>query len=164
MKEPPTVRVELIIPASRRAVWDVLTDFARYPEWNPFTIGVGTSGRIGDPVDLDVMLGGKRMKMRERMRVFEPMHRVGWGLQILGGRLLDCTRVQELEDAGEGATRYVCHESFRGLSVPLFFGLYQKRMQAGFEANAQALSRRVVALAARADAQPLASLVGSLER
>lgn len=148
MSDPalPTVRVELVIPAPRRAVWDVLVDFARYPEWNPFTVGVETTGRIGDPVRLDVLLGGRRMKMRERMRVNEPMHRIGWGLYILGGWVLDCTRVQELEDAGDGQTHYVCHESFRGFSVPLFFSRYRGAMQDGFEAAARALKERVAAL------------------
>jgi hypothetical protein len=148
MSDVPTVRVELFIPAPRLAVWDVLVDFARYPEWNPFTVGVHTTGRIGDPVQLDVVMGGRRMKMRERMRVYEPQRRVGWGLHILGGVLLDCTRVQELEDTADGQTRYVCHESFRGLSVPFFFGYYRAPMQEGFEAAARALSQRVVALRA----------------
>lgn len=152
MKDAPTVRVETIISAPRRAVWDVLVDFARYPEWNPFTVGVATTGRIGDPVLLDVKLGGRRLRMRERMRVYEPERRVGWGLYLAGGVLLDCTRVQELEDAAEGSTRYACHESFRGLSVPIFFGLTRAAMQEGFEANAEALRRRVLALTSRADA------------
>ncbi|HKP55299.1 MAG TPA: SRPBCC domain-containing protein [Polyangiales bacterium] len=146
MKSLPTVRVETIIPAPRPAVWDVLVDFARYPEWNPFTIGVTTRGHIGDPVLLDVMLGGRRLKMRERMRVHEPERRIGWGLHLLGGALLDCTRIQELEDAGEGSTRYVCQESFRGLSVPLFYGLFRNAMQEGFRANAEALRERVARL------------------
>lgn len=144
----PTVRVESIIPAPRGVVWDVLVEFARYPEWNPFTVGVTTTGRVGDRVLLDVRLGGRRLKMRERMRVFEPQRRVGWGLYLLGGHLLDCTRVQELEDTPDGQTRYVCYESFRGLSVPLFFGYYRAPMQEGFEAVARALRERVVALRA----------------
>jgi hypothetical protein len=148
MKALPTVRVERLIPAPRRLVWDVLVDFQRYPDWNPFTVGVHTTGRVGDPVRLDVVLGGRRMTMRERMRVNEPLQRIGWGLHLLGGVLLDCTRVQELQDAGDGSTRYVCHESFRGLSVPLFFRHYRAPMQAGFEACAEALEQRVAALTA----------------
>ena len=147
----PTVRVELTIPAERRAVWDVLVDFPRYPEWNPFTVGVETRGRIGDPVRLDVVLGGRRMIMRERMRVYEPQRRVGWGLYLLGGVLLDCTRVQELEDAGEGRTRYVCYESFRGWTVPLFFKRYEAAMQEGFEATARALKQRVANVVSTSD-------------
>jgi hypothetical protein len=139
----PTVRVELVILASPSAVWDVLVDFPRYPEWNPFTVGVQTSGRVGDPVLLDVQLGERRLSMRERMRVYEPGRRIGWGLRILGGTLLDCTRVQELEDLGDGRTRYVCHESFRGLLVPLFFNRYRGAMERGFTAAGESLARRV---------------------
>jgi hypothetical protein len=143
MENLPTVRVETIIAAPRHAVWDVLIDFERYPEWNPFTVAVTTRGRIGDPVLLDVRLGGRRLKMKEKLRVLEPERRVGWGLYLLKGLLLDCTRVQELEDAPGGGTRYVCYESFRGYSVPLFFGWTRQAMQDGFEANAQALQRRM---------------------
>jgi hypothetical protein len=146
VREPPTVRVELSIAAPRAVVWDVLVDFARYPEWNPFTVGVKTSGRVGDPVLLDVQLGARRMKMRERMRMHEPGRRIGWGLYVLGGVLLDCTRVQELEDAPDGGTRYACHESFRGWLVPLFFERYRDSMQRGFMAAAEALSLRATAL------------------
>lgn len=160
MQTLPTVRVETIIPASRQAVWDVLVDFARYPEWNPFTIRVETSGRIGDAVKMDVMLAGKPMKMRERMRVYEPLQRVGWGLQIGFGVLLDCTRVQELEELGERETRYVCHESFRGLSVPLFFKRYERPMQDGFEAAARALARRVLQLQAARGADASSERLG----
>jgi hypothetical protein len=146
--DAPTVRVELVIAAPPRAVWDVLVDFPRYPEWNPFTVGVETSGKVGDPVLLDVQLGERRLAMRERMRVHEPGRRIGWGLRILGGVLLDCTRVQELEDLGDGRTRYVCHESFRGLLVPLFFNRYREAMQRGFSATGEALAWRVTAASA----------------
>lgn len=145
MTDLPTVRVELVIPAPRRVVWDVLVDYGRYPEWNPFTVGVTTRGRVGDSVLLDVRLAGRTLKLRERIRVYEPLRRVGWGLNLLHGTLLDCTRVQELEDAADGTTRYVCFESFRGLCVPLFFGWTRAAMQEGFEATAHALSQRVCA-------------------
>jgi hypothetical protein len=143
MSDPPTVRVETTIRAPRRAVWDVLVDFARYPEWNPFTVRVETAGKVGDSVSMDVMMGGKLMHLRERMRLFEPERRFGWGLRIVRGYLLDCTRIQQLEELDDVRTLYRCHESFHGLLVPLFFRRYQQRMQAGFAAVAEALKRRV---------------------
>ncbi len=143
VSDPPTVRVETTIRAPRPAVWAVLVDFARYPEWNPFTVRVKTTGRVGDTVSMDVMMGGKLMRLRERMRLYEPEHRFGWGLRILRGLLLDCTRVQELECLDDERTLYRCHEAFHGLLVPLFFRRYEERMQEGFAAVAEALKRRV---------------------
>ena len=143
MSTPPTVRVETAIRAPRSAVWAVLIDFARYPEWNPFTVRVETGGKVGDAVLMDVMLGGKRMRLRERMRLYEPEQRFGWGLRILRGHLLDCTRVQELERIDEQRTLYRCHEAFYGLLVPLFFRRYEQQMQKGFAAVAEALKCRV---------------------
>jgi hypothetical protein len=143
MTVPRTVSVETTILAPRGAVWSVLVDFARYPEWNPFTVRVETGGKVGDTVSMDVMLGGRRMQLREQMRLYEPEQRFGWGLYVARGILLDCTRVQELEELDRARTLYRCHEAFHGLLVPLFFRRYEERMKHGFTAVAQALKRRV---------------------
>jgi hypothetical protein len=145
-RSAPTVRTETVIMAPRKAVWDVLVDFPKYEAWNPFTVRVRTTAQLGEPVFMDVEMGSRRMKLKERIRVHEPHRRIGWWLRIGGGLLLDCTRVQELEDVAGGGTRYVCYESFRGLLVPLFFRRYQARMQRGFDAAARALKERVESL------------------
>ena len=75
LRTAPTVRVETAIAAPPKAVWKVLVDFARYPEWNPFTVRVETEAKVGARVKMDVMLGGRLMRMRERMRIYEPEHR-----------------------------------------------------------------------------------------
>lgn len=147
MSEPRTVRVERVIAAPRATVWSVLVDYPRYGEWNPFTVGVTTPGAVGDPVRLDVQLGGKRLVMNERMRVFEPGVCVGWGLRVGAGLLLDCTRVQAIEAVDDATTRYVCHEAFKGLLVPLFYNRLHAELVAGFQANADALAARAEAIA-----------------
>ncbi|MGA9101163.1 SRPBCC family protein, partial [Aeromicrobium sp.] len=45
-----SVTVEIAAPAS--FVWDVLVDYASYPEWNPYTIAVDTTLEIGERIDL----------------------------------------------------------------------------------------------------------------
>lgn len=37
---PYEIKTNIEISAPRSRVWDVLTDFSRYPEWNPFVLEV----------------------------------------------------------------------------------------------------------------------------
>ena len=49
-----SIKVEINAPAS--LVWEVLTDFERYSEWNSFCPGLKTSGKLGDMVYMQVRI------------------------------------------------------------------------------------------------------------
>ena len=51
-----TLTTSIDIDAPIEKVWSILTDFEGYSEWNQFTPSVETSGRIGEPVHLQVRL------------------------------------------------------------------------------------------------------------
>lgn len=139
---PRCVRNTRIIRAPIEEVWTVLTDFARYPEWNPFTYGVTTSKRIGDPVKLEVKLGSRKLTMNERMNRYDEGRAVAWGVRWGGGLILDCDRVQELERIDAQTTRYRCHEAFDGWLAPIVYRFYRGPVQVGFDAAADALVAR----------------------
>lgn len=142
-----TISAEIEIEAPRALVWEVLIDFARYPEWNPFTVRVETDRVIGGPVALTVNLYGKTRRLKERFDAYEPPKRVGWGMHLFGGRLLRGTRFQDLESAGEGRTRYRTSESYEGPLAWLVVKLTGPEVLRGFEANAAALKARAELLA-----------------
>ena len=50
------------IDAPIELVRDVLTDVARYDEWNPFAQCEGADLRVGAPIYMDVTLGPYRRK------------------------------------------------------------------------------------------------------
>ena len=54
--------VEIAAPVEQ--VWEVLADFGRYGEWNPFTTRVDTNFEVGSPVDLHVTLGPLKREQR----------------------------------------------------------------------------------------------------
>ena len=41
------IHTEIIIQASAQRVWDVLTDFEAYPQWNPLITSVQGQARVG---------------------------------------------------------------------------------------------------------------------
>jgi len=43
-----TIQTEILLPASPERVWAVLTDFKRYPEWNPFVREIKGQARDGE--------------------------------------------------------------------------------------------------------------------
>jgi hypothetical protein len=124
-------------------VWDVLVDFERYPEWNPFITAV--SGRAVAGTKLKVSIrppGGRRMTFRPRVLVAEPARELRWLGRVLVRGLFDGEHRFVIEPTGEATCRLVQSETFRGIFVPLFrSGL--DATAAGFDAMNQALKARV---------------------
>ena len=48
-----SVTVEIDAPAA--FVWDVLVDYRRYPEWNPYTVAADSSLELGARIDLTLV-------------------------------------------------------------------------------------------------------------
>lgn len=150
MAQKTLIRVERVIDAAPDAVFRVLADFDRYPEWNAFTERVITDRIVGGSVELHVNLpGDKRRIMHETFTGYREGQRMSWGLKWGFGVLLDCDRVQEVEALPDGRTRYVTYENFKGLLGPLVVLLYGEPVRRGFELCADSLLKRMQALAAR---------------
>ena len=137
------VAASVDIQAPARDVWAVLVDFARYPEWNPFTPDVEAELAVGAPVRLRVRMPGRRQLHRvEQINRVEPDRALCWGMHMGHRALLCANRWQLLEPMGAG-TRYTSVDRFSGLLVPLVMALYGRPMQLGFQQMADALKVRV---------------------
>ena len=138
---------EIKIDAPTDVVWNVLTDLAAYPTWNPFiveavgnaVVGTKLKNRLEPP-------GGKSMTFKPTVTVVDPEARFEW-LGVLGVRgLFDGRHIFELEANGD-STKFVHREEFTGIVVPLFARSLEKGTKAGFEAMNQAIKERAEALA-----------------
>lgn len=143
MSRKPQVFASTEIDAPPQRVWGVLTDFERYAEWNPFTVGVRTDFAIGAAVRMDVvLLGGKAQRQVEYITTLEPERRVCWSMKPKFPALLGATRCQLVEPLGDGRTRYTNQDTILGLFAPVVMLIYGRAMQRGFEAVCQALKSR----------------------
>lgn len=133
------------IEAPIEQVWAILMDVARYPEWNPFTVSVATTFRIGDPVDMQVALrpGKKTRHQVEYITGFWPdRYRFSWGVDVGPGWFIKADRWQQLTDLGGGRTRYETSDEFTGIGVPMMLSLMESKVSRGFTDVARALKAR----------------------
>jgi hypothetical protein len=133
------------IDASPEAVWHVLTDFASYPEWNPFLRSVKGAARVNAKLLVSAELSGSRRKFtfQTKVLVADPVRELRWrGRMIIPG-LFDGEHCFIVEQTSPGHVRVYHAESFRGLMVPfLMDSILPKTLVSFGEMNA-ALKARV---------------------
>lgn len=142
-------RAQSDIEAPSELVWSILMDLPQYPQWNPYTIAMRSTLRVGDPMIMTVKMNDLITidPQTEHIRVLEPGHKVCWGIQTDTPALNSGERCQWLEPLPAGGTRYVTEDLIEGTLNPLVQGLFGSDVQRGFEAVARALKTRAEALA-----------------
>lgn len=139
---PRTYRAEVEIAAPPERVWEVLVDFVQYEAWNPFTPQIVTDLAPGSPVEITVVLGGKRVVQMEEMVEATAPHRLVWQTTWGSPLLLRAQRVQSLEPLPSGGTRYVSEDVMHGPLVPVVHWIHGRSLTHGFQAMADALATR----------------------
>jgi hypothetical protein len=136
--------IEIEAPAER--VWELLTDFASYPEWNPFIRSI--SGQPTPGERLEVRLeppGGRGMTFKPKVLNAEPNRELRWLGHLLVPGLFDGEHSFTIQPLEENRVRFVQREAFKGLLVPLFSRSLDTNTQRGFEEMNRALKERTEA-------------------
>ena len=137
------------IGAPVERVWAVLTDFARYPDWNPFIRHIEGPLEAGGRLRVRIEPpGGRGMTFRPTLLAVEPGRELRWRGRLLVPGLFDGEHAFRLHARRRG-TRLRQEEDFGGLLLPLFGGARLARTRRGFEAMNAALKRRAEAAGRR---------------
>lgn len=144
------LRAVIEIDVDPGTVWNVLTDFQAYPEWNPFIHPIEGAQEVGARLRLRIQPpGGRGVTLTPRVTVVEPGRAFGW-LGTLGvPHIFDGAHRFELEPIDGGSrTRFVQSERFRGILLPLIRRAILPSTLRGFEAMNHALADRAAAMKA----------------
>ena len=139
-----TLASEIVIQAPPVAVWQVLTDFAAYPAWNPFIIGIDGEARSGARLDVRIQpVGGKAIRFRPHVMVCTAPHHLRWRGTLIVPGLFDGEHDFRLEALEGGTTRFLHSETFSGLLVRPLAAKLDAQTLPGFVAMNEALKVRV---------------------
>jgi hypothetical protein len=138
--------IEIDAPAER--VWGVLTDFASYPQWNPFIRSISGEPNIGGRLEVRLEPPESRgITLRPKVLSAEPNHQLRWLGHLLVPGLFDGEHSLTIEALEENRVRFVQSEAFRGLLVSLFARSLNNNTRRGFEEMNRALKERAEASA-----------------
>lgn len=138
------LQAEVEVHGSAEQVWQVLTDFAAYHEWNPFIVKASGQAVPGSRLELQMRPPGRRATtFRPEVLEADPAHRLRWLGRVLVPGLFDGEHSFTIQPTGPGRVRLTQHEEFRGLLAPLLMALIAKPTLEGFHQMNQALKSRV---------------------
>ncbi len=131
------------IDASAEAVWGVLTDLARFHEWNPFIRQASGSTDVGGRVDVHVRPPiGVPLHFHATVSERRAPHELKWSGQVLAPWLARGDHVFTIDSIGEHRVRFVQRETFSGILPRLAARLLAREAVRGFEAMNRALAAR----------------------
>jgi hypothetical protein len=137
---------EIEIAASAQRVWDILTDFSSYPQWNPFIRRISGEAKIGERVEVRLEPPESRgVTLKPRVLNIEPNRELRWLGHLLVPGLFDGEHTLAIEPLEENHVRFVQRESFKGLLVPLLARSLDNSTRRGFEEMNRALKERAEA-------------------
>ena len=139
-----TIETTETIAAPPERVWQILTDFDAYPEWNPFIIEGSGQAAEGEKLKLRMQPpGGRAMTFKPLVLRASPGEDLRWRGRLLVPGIFDGEHWFRLEPEGDG-TRLDHGERFTGI-LPRFMGKVLKQSEAGFIELNSALKQRAEA-------------------
>mgnify|MGYP006432708173 CR=1 FL=1 len=140
MKE---IITEIKINAPASSVWSILTDFQRFPEWNPFISEA--LGQIKEGAQLKIRIeppNSNGMTFKPTLTRIKQENELRWLGRFLIPGIFDGEHIFELESITENEIRFVHREKFKGLLVPFLWKSINKNTRQGFEEMNDALKKR----------------------
>jgi uncharacterized protein YndB with AHSA1/START domain len=142
-----TIVHTLEVAAPAATVWSVITDLARYPEWNPFVVACASTLEVGAPIDMRVhVFQSFAQPQREQILEHVPGRRLAYGLPMRPLGSLASRRSHEVTALGPDRTRYVSHFELTGWFAPVVEALLGSRLRHGFTAMSAAIKTRAESL------------------
>ncbi|MCC6618319.1 MAG: SRPBCC domain-containing protein [Chloroflexi bacterium] len=139
-----TIEHQIDIEAPAGATWAVLTDFARYPDWNPFMRAVDGEPSVGRQLTITITPGRRSMTFKPVVLAHERGQVIRWRGRFLLPGVFDGEHELRVEPIGVGRSRFTQRERFTGVLVPILAGML-KDTGRGFEDMNNALKQRVEA-------------------
>ena len=111
---------EIEINSSQQAVWDILTDFSNYPQWNPILTKVVGQLSIGNKLEIHITtVGGKSRIYHPKITKIVPNQDLRWTGKFFLPQIFSGERIFLIEKVSNDKINFVNKEIFSGIGIKL---------------------------------------------
>lgn len=129
------IRTEINIKSDKQTIWNILTDFETYPNWNPFIKNINGDRFKGGKLKVKIQPPeSSAMQFAPQILAFEEGRTFRWLGHFLFKGLFDGEHIFEIEEQADGTCLFVQREEFGGWLVPLFKKSLNEKTARGFRA------------------------------
>lgn len=137
---------EIEIEASAERLWQILTDFAAYPDWNPFIRRISGRAVVGEDLEVYIKPSGARgMTFKPKVLIADENEELRWHGKLFVSGLFDGKHFFQIERLAENRVKFIQGENFSGLLVGLFAKSLDTDTLRGFVEMNEALKARAEA-------------------
>jgi hypothetical protein len=137
-----TLASQIDVDASPSRVWEVLTDYGAYPEWNPFIVRAEGRIEVGSRLSLRMQPVGARGVSLQPTVLEAVEGRLRWRGRLWMPGILDAEHDFRVEALDGGRSRLTQNEKFTGLLAPVMARSLDRHTLPAFEAMNAALKLR----------------------
>jgi hypothetical protein len=133
---------EIEIQATAEEVWDILTDFEKYADWNPLFYSAKGKAKVGERVRVSTRTASSEMDFDCAVVTVEPNRELAWRFHVFLAFLFRGEHSFRIEPVSERSIRFVDRESFEGLLVPFRAKYLETDVKAAMIEMGEALKER----------------------
>lgn len=144
-----SIKVEIDAPAS--VVWEVLTDFERYSEWNSFCISIESNRNIGELVNMQVRIPDtdQVIPVHEYLVAYESERLLSWEQRPTDDNKDAARRDQYIEALGPQRSSYFTTDLFLGLNAETIMQEHGAWVKKAFDQVARDVKNQAEAIYAK---------------
>lgn len=140
-----SLQTEIIINAPAEKVWNVLMDFEKYHEWNPFILAIEGRAEVGNQIKAVLKNGNSTSVFKPKVLVLEKNKAFEWlgSLPIPG--IFNGQHQFKIERVTDNQVKFIHGEQFSGLLAGFIMKQIGDATREGFIAMNNALKARAEA-------------------
>jgi hypothetical protein len=149
------LNTEIIISSTPEIVWNILTGFEKFPDWNPFILSVKGNREVGEQLIVRLQPPeSKQFEFRPVILKYKKNEELRWKGKLGVKGIFDGEHYFMLVDLDNGQTRFIHGEKFGGILVS-FMEKSLAKTKKGFELMNQALKEQCEKAASPKEEKPV---------